>query len=205
MIFINHTEDLEGKVVLIELKGALDSETSPDFEDYINQLLLKKKFFVIINAKNLTYISSAGFGVFLYTQKKILSSKGFFIVCNISEEIATIYKMLGFDKIIKLANSKEEALSIMQKQITLIESEMRGKAVIKKEALDSFRAQPEVVKELSNSNSEEESSGEKTFDHPIILECAECKGMIRVKKSGEYICPDCKTGFTVEPDQTVVF
>jgi anti-anti-sigma factor len=203
MIFINHTEDLDGKVIVIDIKGALNSETSADFEEYINQLLLKKKLFLIIDALGLKYISSAGFGVFLYIQKKLTAAKGFFIICNISEEIFALYKLLGFDKILKIAASKDEALSIIKKQISLIGGDTNGKPEVKAEAEpDSSNYK---MGKLSPKENASEMPVSSEFEHPIILECAECKSMIRVKKSGNYICPDCKAEFLVEPDQTVIF
>lgn len=39
----------------------------------------------------------------------------------------------------------------------------------------------------------------------LVIECATCKSLIRIKKSGNYRCPDCKTRFTVARDLTVVF
>jgi anti-sigma B factor antagonist len=204
MIFINHTEDLDGKVIIIEIKGALNSETSADFEEYINQLLAKKKLFLIIDAEGLKFISSAGFGVILYIQKKLMATKGFFIVCNISEEIFVLYKLLGFDKIIKIAGNKEEALSIISKQISLIGSDSADKPVVNVKAHDSMPIDSKMEQSSLKENISE-TAEDKSFDHPIILECAECRGMIRVKQSGKYICPDCKTEFQVEPDQTVIF
>jgi anti-anti-sigma factor len=203
MIFINHTEDLAGKVIVIDIKGALNSETSADFEEYINQLLIKKKLFLIIDAAGLKYISSAGFGVFLYIQKKLMAAKGFFIVCNISEEIYALYKLLGFDKILKIAPNKDEALSIIKKQISLIGSDISEKPEVKDkpqpDSTDYKMGKPSI------DGSASETTVNKEFEHPIILECSECRGMIRVKKSGNYICPDCKAEFSVEPDQTVIF
>jgi anti-anti-sigma factor len=202
MIFINHKEDNDGKIVIVEINGVLDSETSTGFEEYINQLLEKRKYFIILNAEGLEFVSSAGIGVILYIQKKILSNRGFFIVCSISDEISALYGILGFDKIIKIAANKDEALKTMQKQLKLIESE-RAETPLKQKVDSDISEIP--VQEKEKLSSGRESSEERTFEHPIILECASCKGMIRVKKSGNYICPDCKTEFLVESDQTVVF
>ncbi len=203
MIFINHTEDLGGKVIVIDIKGELNSETSADFEEYINQLMLKKKLFLIINALGLKYISSAGFGVFLYIQKKLTVANGFFIICSISEEIFALYKLLGFDRILKIAADKDEALSIIKKQISLIGSDVadkpKGNAASRPDSADNKIGKPATVESVNVTPVVNE------FEHPIILECAECKSMIRVKKSGNYICPDCKAEFLVEPDQTVIF
>ncbi len=208
MIFIDHKEYMDGKIVFVDIKGALNSETSADFEAYINQLLVAKKFFIIFDAKNLEYISSAGIGAVLYIQKKILAARGFFIICSISEEISALYEVLGFNKIIKVAGSVDEAVNTMEKQLKLIESE-RIEGLAKENAGKSVIADLETEKRTGSSERTDpysnESAGENIFEHPIILECASCKSMIRVKRSGNYICPDCKTEFMVESDQTVVF
>jgi anti-anti-sigma factor len=201
MIFINHKEDLDGKVVIVDIKGALNSETSPDFEEYINHLLAKRKYFIILNAEGLEYISSAGIGVILYIQKKILLSRGFFIACSISAEISALYGVLGFDKIIKIDLNTGEAVKTMEKQLKLIESNSA-------ETHENIKVEAEKADMPESDASEENFSvvaDEISFEHPIILECASCKSMIRVKRSGHYICPDCKIEFLVEPDQTVVF
>ena len=203
MIFIDHKDEADGKITLVEIKGELDSSTSTDFEEHVNQLLAKKKIYIILNAEKLDYISSGGIGVILYLQKKILSLRGFFIICNISEEISALYSILGFDKIIKIAKTKDEALDIMEKQINMMQSE-------------GFGAHDRSIEpELPGSNPDlkrahvgletGEPDGETVFPQPLILECSNCKGLIRLKRSGTYICPDCKTEFVVEPDQTVVF
>lgn len=207
MIFINHTDDLDSKVIVVEIKGVLNSETSTDFEDYINQLLIKRKVFIILNMKNLDQISSAGIGVILYIQKKITAAKGYFIICSVSEEITALYEILGFDKLIKITQSKDEALNIMKNQLTLIESELPEKPASTESHKDSILSADLEEKQFSveSVNAQSVLDEGKTFEHPIILECAECKSMIRVKKSGNYICPDCKKEFLVEQDQTVVF
>jgi len=89
----------------------------------------------------------------------------------------------------------------MQKQLVLIESEVREEPVSTEETTRGIEER--IDKEAQSSGPQ---SGEETnFANPIILECSGCKGLIRIRKSGAYICPDCRTEFSVEPDQTVVF
>jgi anti-anti-sigma factor len=203
MIFINHKEDTDGKIVVVDIKGALDSATSADFEEYINQLLGIRKYYIVLNAEGLEFVSSAGIGVILYIQKKIFSGRGFFILCGISEEISALYEILGFDKIIKIEPTIAEALKTMEKQLMLIESEKAEEQV--KQIILPGNVDVPVTGTGKKSGIRVSSEEERSFEHPLILECSSCKGMIRVKKSGNYICPDCKTEFLVEPDQTVIF
>lgn len=204
MIFINHSEAKEGKIVIVEIQGALDSNTSTDFEEYINQLLDKDKKFIILNAGRLEFVSSTGIGVVLYIQKKILARNGHFVICSISDEILSLYKFLGFDKLFKIAEDSDEARQIMEKQIDLrsgadwipLESPPSPDSI----EIESLEASSNDAKYVHEDN-----ESVKEFENPIILECSECKSMIRVKKSGKYMCPDCKADFTVDPDQTIVF
>ena len=210
MIFINHTEVIEGETVVVEIKGALNSETSADFEEYINQLLQNKKIFIIIDGNYLEYISSDGIGVILYSQKKISANNGFLVICNLSDEIISLYRLLGFDKVFKIAKNKEEALQIMGKQLEVRDNS--GTVESAKEAVQGTESKKSTSSkvELNTVDSDrfdvyiEEMDGME-FDNPIIIECAKCKCMIRVKKTGNYICPDCKTEFSVDKDQSVIF
>ncbi|MBN2042047.1 MAG: STAS domain-containing protein [Spirochaetes bacterium] len=206
MIFISHSAVIDDKAIIVDVKGALNSENSADFEDYINQLLSRKKSNIVINAENIEYISSAGIGVILYIQKKVLAQKGMFIICSVTDEIQALFKLLGFDKVIRTAADKAEAIQIMDKHFKLEEE-------IRKEQIDIMNQSQmnidsgEIKTDSDNSlvmNFYKDNT-EKVFENPIILECSNCKSMIRVKKSGNYICPDCKTEFFVDPDQTVTF
>ncbi len=210
MILFNNKEYLDGEIVVVELKGVLDSSTSVDLEDHVNKLLQKKKIFIILDIMNLEYISSAGIGAVIYAQKRILSASGLLLVCNVPEEIAALFKILNFDKLIKFAENMEDALQIMEKQfhfIADVESEIRQTAP---EAEDEPKPLPQadVIAEIEKHPADEitgRHQKETVFDSAIILECARCKSMVRVKKSGTYICPDCKSEFVVDPDQTVNF
>lgn len=204
MIFINHNEAKEGKIVIVEIQGALDSNTSTDFEEYINQLLDKEKKFIILNAAGLEFVSSAGIGVVLYIQKKILTRNGHFVICNISDEILSLYRFLGFDKLFKIADNSDEARQIMDKQIDLRDGmdleHLPGAPSPESIEIESLETPGNEAKYISADN-----EAVKEFENPIILECSECKSMIRVKKSGKYMCPDCKADFSVDADQTIVF
>lgn len=204
MIFISHSGIIDDKAMIVDVKGALDSTTSADFEDYINQLLAKRKSNIVINAQNIEYISSAGIGVILYIQKKILALKGMFIICSVPEEIQALFKLLGFDKVIRTAEDKAEAIQMMDKHFKLSEEILKEQKHSKNQSqISSYSDSTET--EISVLTQQAEIDGEKVFENPIILECSNCKSMIRVKKSGNYICPDCKAEFFVDSDQTVVF
>ena len=123
MVFINHIEVLSGEAAIVEINGPLNGETSPDFETYVNSLLEKRICFILLDAGNLQFVSSEGIGVILFIQKKLSENNGFFIMYNLQDEVQLLYNILGFDKVIKIARSKIDAMETMDKQIELRTSE----------------------------------------------------------------------------------
>jgi len=218
MIFINHNEVLDGKVAIVEVRGPLNSETSPDFEEYINQLLTKNIIYILLNARDISFVSSEGIGVTLFIQKKISEKNGFFVIFDLGEEIETLYRLLGFDKVFRITKSRIEAMETMDRQIELRDSGLDDNSeagshednIIKKD-ISELKEEPEEIIPTPNTVIESKEDVPDTsqniihkFD-PFIVECVKCKSLIRVKEAGDYLCPDCKSPFSVENDMTVIF
>jgi anti-anti-sigma factor len=208
MFIIDHTEALDGTVTIVEVKGPLNSETSAAFEEYINKLLDMGKIFILLNAKNLEYISSDGIGLILYIQKKISSNNGYLILFNNPDEINTLYTLLGFNKIFTIVKTQEDALQVMEKQIELRDSSVptAHEDTFISDFSDTY--EPLTLEEIGEEKSTDvpdTSEGSVEFDTPIISECSECKSLIRIKRSGAYLCPDCHKEFLVQKDKTIIF
>ena len=238
MIFINHSEILDGKVVIVDLKGALDSSTSLDFEKYIDNLLEKDKIFLIFDGSGLEFVSSAGIGVMLYVQQKISEKNGSFILFNLADEIVSLYELLGFNSIFKIALSRIDAMQIMDNQLEMRENNSDAEEIFENEIVEenNFNEEEEDVEnldfeiedeiepfdneDLDNEIDEEQIDNEIIDDivieddsslndlssfEPFVVECNNCKTLIRVRNVGDFKCPDCGIEFTVKDSKTVVF
>jgi len=226
MIFIEHGELLQGKISALSLKGKLDSETAGDFERFVAELLGKGRTFIIINAEQLEYCSSSGIGLILYLQKKVSSMKGMMVLQGLSPELKTLFTILGFDRLVSLAEGTEEAVTILEKQMQFLDGPSReaGEPRVQEAAVPeevdvyevvgegeetSYPARPAADVEGKRESGEPAPAPARVdapdFDVPLIVECAECKSFTRVLRSGNYICPECHTEFTVEKDQTIIF
>ncbi|MDR0407166.1 MAG: STAS domain-containing protein, partial [Holosporales bacterium] len=64
---------------------------------------------LIISLEQVEYISSAGLRVFLMTGKKLKAAGGNLILCYMAERIFDVFRMSGFDKIIQIVPTLEEA------------------------------------------------------------------------------------------------
>lgn len=89
-IELNKQNDL----LTVTLKGRLDTNTSPALEDIITNLDNDIKD-LVINIKDLEYISSAGLRVLLAAQKK-MNKIGSMKVINVCDSIMEIFEITGF-------------------------------------------------------------------------------------------------------------
>ena len=84
--------------VTIALNGRLDTSSAPELEAYLNENAEENKK-VIIDCKELSYISSAGLRVFLSLQKKM---KDLLKFVNVQELVMEVFEMTGFCDILTI-------------------------------------------------------------------------------------------------------
>ena len=86
--------------IIIVVEGRLDTTTAPTLEKTINENVNNTKH-LVLDLKELKYISSAGLRVLLSAQKK-MNLNGSMKVINVCEEIMEIFEMTGFADILTI-------------------------------------------------------------------------------------------------------
>ena len=90
----------ENDKLTIALEGRLDTLTAPQLDAEIQGKLDGIKS-LVINLKNVEYISSAGLRIFLAAQK-IMNKQGSMVVKNASSAIKEIFEVTGFCDILTI-------------------------------------------------------------------------------------------------------
>jgi anti-sigma B factor antagonist len=85
----------EGVVVI---KGRLDAAEAPVAQSFLDAT----KGTVTLDCGGLEYISSAGLGVLLKTQKRLLASAGKLRLTGVNHHLQDIFRYSGFDKIFEI-------------------------------------------------------------------------------------------------------
>jgi anti-sigma B factor antagonist len=85
----------EGVVVI---KGRLDAAEAPGAQVFLDAT----KGTVTLDCGGLEYISSAGLGVLLKTQKRLLASAGKLRLTGVNHHLQDIFRYSGFDKIFEI-------------------------------------------------------------------------------------------------------
>ena len=94
--------DISSKNIVISLIGRLDTITSPQLEEEINSFSLENIETVILDLKELEYISSAGLRVVLMIHKKMNKLGGQLKLINVHDMILNIFDMTGMSEFLNI-------------------------------------------------------------------------------------------------------
>lgn len=94
--------DISSKNIVISLIGRLDTITSPQLEEEINSFSLENIETVILDLKELEYISSAGLRVVLMIHKKMNKLGGQLKLINVNDMILNIFDMTGMSEFLNI-------------------------------------------------------------------------------------------------------
>ncbi|HWP82560.1 MAG TPA: STAS domain-containing protein [Bacteroidota bacterium] len=97
-------------VSVLELKGYLDAHTAPELESAFQKLLSTKKYNIVVNCKDLSYISSAGLGVFMAFIEDVRKNRGDIKLTNMSPKVYNVFDLLGFPILYEIYKEEEEAV-----------------------------------------------------------------------------------------------
>ena len=86
----------EGALVVLALDGFLDAHTAPDFETAIQSEVDQNHLQLIVDGAKLTYISSAGLGVFMGFIEELREKGGDIKICGLTPKIEQVFEILGF-------------------------------------------------------------------------------------------------------------
>ncbi len=98
------------EVKVLEFKGRLDHQTSPDAQEQLTKLIEKGERKILVNFGKLDYISSAGLRVLLAAAKQLIPGGGEIRICSLNDVVMEVFKISGFVTIFRVFGSESEAL-----------------------------------------------------------------------------------------------
>ena len=98
---MNISKNFNEKELTLAVEGRIDTITSQELENQINEEMGNFDS-LIMDFTDLEYISSAGLRVLIATQKKLKPDNIPFVIKNVNDAIGEIFRMSGFDKILKI-------------------------------------------------------------------------------------------------------
>ena len=89
----------EGTPYVFALEGRLDTNTSPQLEEFASGLYDKGVSNIAVDMKSCDFVSSAGLRVIVAMQKRAAAG-GSLVFRGVVPEVMEVFEMTGFDKIL---------------------------------------------------------------------------------------------------------
>jgi len=96
-------------ISVIITKGYIDTVTAPDLEKHLQDLMEKKQYKLVVNLKDVSYISSAGWGIFVSELRDIRENGGDLVLVEMTPDVYDVYELMEFSSILKSFDTMEDA------------------------------------------------------------------------------------------------
>ena len=99
-----------GEIHVINARGYIDTVTAPELEKYLLELMRKKAYKLVVNLKDVSYISSAGWGIFVSELRDIRENGGDLVLVEMSPDVYDVYELMEFSSILKSFDTLDDSL-----------------------------------------------------------------------------------------------
>jgi len=104
-------ESQVGTTLILEPEGHLDTAAAMPLEQEVLQRIDDGARRILIDCSRLEYVNSSGLKVFLIAAKRLDTLGGKIAFCALAPNVQMIFEMIGFNKILSIFATREEALA----------------------------------------------------------------------------------------------
>ena len=104
------TETRHDNYSVFKLNGRLDSNTAMGFEQKLFECIEDGNQRLILDFKDLDYISSAGLRVILKATKNLKNVDGKLVLCAMQDYVKEVFEISGFDSFLPIVPTFDDAV-----------------------------------------------------------------------------------------------
>jgi anti-sigma B factor antagonist len=105
-----HTTSFDA-VTALTVKGRVDSTTADQLRDHLSEMIRAGSARLVIDLKEVTYISSAGFRTLLITARAVENAHGKLALCGIGGEVKRLFDIASFTELFTILPNREDAVA----------------------------------------------------------------------------------------------
>ena len=105
--------NMEKEYTLIRLAGRLEATQAPELTATIQKSLREGAPSLILDCCGMNYVASMGLRCFLMAQNETRGAGGQLIFFGLNDNVRSVFSVTGFDKIVRVRTSLEDALSCL--------------------------------------------------------------------------------------------
>lgn len=96
-------------ISIVKVNGYLDTTTAAELEEALYNLLQKENYRIVVDLSDTTYISSAGWGIFIGEIKEIRNRGGDLKLAGMNGDVFEVFQLLEFQSILNAHDTADEA------------------------------------------------------------------------------------------------
>src|SRR6188768_4381065 len=97
-------------VSILTLRGTIETTNASGLEDTLERIVDEKCYRIVVDLGGVSYISSAGWGIFISEIKRIRRNGGDIKLAAMKPEVREVFDLLEFGNILKPYESASDAL-----------------------------------------------------------------------------------------------
>lgn len=105
-----HTDTIDA-VSACSVKGRVDSTTADKLLDHLTATIRGGSARLVIDLKDVTYISSAGFRTLLITARSVENARGRLALCGVGGEVKRLFDIAAFTDLFTILPNREDAIA----------------------------------------------------------------------------------------------
>jgi anti-sigma B factor antagonist len=104
-------EQQAGEITIVEVKGRIDSNTAKAFGERLTGLISAGRGRLVVDLRQIIYISSAGFRALLVAGRLAEETKGTLALCGLSAELQRLFDLGAFTDLFLIYPSRDESIA----------------------------------------------------------------------------------------------
>jgi len=152
--------DKNGKLMIVELSGFVDQSNSFQLQKMLDDIIDSGVFKIVVDFSALSYMSSAGWGIFVGEVKRFRENGGDIKLAGMTPEINDVFQMLEFFHILDDFPLVDEA----------VEAFDGGDDIMDLDNVEEAKVQPIKLEEVEGESEEIELGDEEPDGDTIVME-----------------------------------
>jgi anti-anti-sigma factor len=97
-------------VTIVEPHGQIDTAGAKPFGERITELIRSGSHHMVIDFRNVRYVSSAGFRPLLIAAKMVEDAQGKLVLCGLSSDLLRLFEIGRFTQLFTICGTREESI-----------------------------------------------------------------------------------------------
>jgi anti-sigma B factor antagonist len=102
-MFAIHSRICDPVTWVLSIEGSVDLSNVPELQESLQELFKKGVYRIILDLERVTFISSAGFGIFLNARETVLRHAGDLVFAGTNSRVREIFDLLGITSFLRFA------------------------------------------------------------------------------------------------------